>query len=106
MLVQIEVQRGGERLRHYGMAIMLAIAYGSNVGGIGTKIGTAPNAQFAGFLERLRSGGEVGLVAHEARKQQRAVERLCDREQCVQPVVVQRDDEHGAIRHARHRQVE
>jgi sodium-dependent dicarboxylate transporter 2/3/5 len=35
------------------MAIMLAIAYGSNIGGIGTKIGTAPNAQFAGFLERL-----------------------------------------------------
>lgn len=53
VLVQIELQRGGERLRHYGMAIMLAIAYGSNVGGIGTKIGTAPNAQFAGFAERF-----------------------------------------------------
>jgi sodium-dependent dicarboxylate transporter 2/3/5 len=35
------------------MAIMLAIAYGSNLGGVGTKIGTAPNGQFAGFLERM-----------------------------------------------------
>ena len=35
------------------MAIMLAIAYGANVGGIGTKIGTAPNAQFSGFMEQL-----------------------------------------------------
>jgi len=60
VLVQIELQRGGERLRHYGMAIMLAIAYGSNVGGIGTKIGTAPNAQFAGFAERL--GIEVSFL--------------------------------------------
>ncbi len=34
------------------MAIMLSIAYGANVGGIGTKIGTAPNAQFSGFMER------------------------------------------------------
>ncbi len=60
VLAQIERQRGGERLRHYGMAIMLAIAYGSNVGGIGTKIGTAPNAQFAGFAERL--GIEISFL--------------------------------------------
>lgn len=43
---------GGKRLVHFGAAIMLAIAYAANVGGIGTKIGTAPNAQFAGFLSR------------------------------------------------------
>ncbi len=60
VLAQIEHSRGGERLRHYGMAIMLAIAYGSNVGGIGTKIGTAPNAQFAGFAERF--GIEVSFL--------------------------------------------
>ena len=53
---QIEDHFGGRRLASYGMAIMLAIAYGSNVGGIGTKIGTAPNAQFSGFMER-----EVGV---------------------------------------------
>lgn len=53
LIVQIETQFDLPRLRHYGMAVMLAIAYGSNVGGIGTKIGTAPNAQFSGFMERL-----------------------------------------------------
>ena len=52
LIAQLEV-RSGHRLRNYGMAIMLAIAYGANLGGIGTKIGTAPNGQFAGFLERL-----------------------------------------------------
>lgn len=53
LIAQIEDQLGGRRLAHYGMAIMLSIAYGANVGGIGTKIGTAPNAQFSGFMERL-----------------------------------------------------
>lgn len=38
------------RLEHYGAALMLAVAYGSNLGGIGTKIGTVPSAQLAGFL--------------------------------------------------------
>lgn len=52
IIAQIEAQSGGRRLASYGMAIMLAIAYGANVGGIGTKIGTAPNAQFSGFMER------------------------------------------------------
>jgi solute carrier family 13 (sodium-dependent dicarboxylate transporter), member 2/3/5 len=53
VIVQIEDHLGGRRLAHYGMAIMLSIAYGSNVGGIGTKIGTAPNAMFSGFVERI-----------------------------------------------------
>lgn len=53
VIAQIEDHLGGRRLARYGMAIMLSIAYGSNVGGIGTKIGTAPNAQFSGFMERL-----------------------------------------------------
>jgi len=52
VLAQLEHGEGGRRLSHYGMALMLAIAYGSNIGGIGTKIGTAPNAQFSGFMER------------------------------------------------------
>lgn len=41
-----------KRLVHYGCAIMLAIAYAANIGGIGTVIGTAPNAQFAGFVAK------------------------------------------------------
>jgi len=52
LVAQLERRRGGARLERYGMAVMLAIAWGANLGGIGTKIGTAPNAQFAGFLER------------------------------------------------------
>jgi sodium-dependent dicarboxylate transporter 2/3/5 len=59
LVAQLE-ERAGRRLSFYGMAIMLAIAYGANIGGIGTKIGTAPNGQFAGFLERL--GQPVSFV--------------------------------------------
>ncbi len=60
LIAQLEVEHG-RRLAHYGMAIMLAVAYGANLGGIGTKIGTAPNLQFAGFMERL--GTEVSFPA-------------------------------------------
>jgi sodium-dependent dicarboxylate transporter 2/3/5 len=52
LVAQLESKQGGKRLERFGMALMLAIAWGSNLGGIGTKIGTAPNAQFAGFLEQ------------------------------------------------------
>lgn len=48
---QCEILNGGKRLVHYGAALMLAIAYAANVGGIGTKIGTVPNTQFAQFME-------------------------------------------------------
>lgn len=53
MIAQLEDQYGNRRLTHYGCAIMLSIAYASNLGGIGTKIGTAPNTQFAGFMQGL-----------------------------------------------------
>jgi sodium-dependent dicarboxylate transporter 2/3/5 len=53
LIAELEVRRGGGRLTHYGMAVMLAVAWGANIGGLGTKIGTAPNAQLSGFLERL-----------------------------------------------------
>lgn len=49
----LEARNGGVRLERFGMAVMLAVAWGANIGGIGTKIGTAPNAQLSGFLERL-----------------------------------------------------
>ena len=38
------------RLVRYGMALMLAVAYAANVGGMGTKIGTATNSIFVGWL--------------------------------------------------------
>ena len=47
-------RQSGRRLASYGAALMLAIAYGANVGGMGTKIGTVPNAQLAGFLAQER----------------------------------------------------
>lgn len=59
LLAQLEA-REGRRLGRYGMALMLAIAWGANIGGIGTKIGTPPNAQLAGFLER--SGTPVSFL--------------------------------------------
>jgi solute carrier family 13 (sodium-dependent dicarboxylate transporter), member 2/3/5 len=60
VIAQFESQLGGRRLKHYGAAIMLSIAYASNLGGIGTKIGTAPNAQFAGFMSKL--GIEISFL--------------------------------------------
>lgn len=40
----------GKRLPSFGCALLLAVAYGSNVGGVGTKIGTATNSIFLGFV--------------------------------------------------------
>jgi sodium-dependent dicarboxylate transporter 2/3/5 len=54
----------GRRLAHFGAALMLAVAYGSNVGGIGTKIGTVPSAQLAGFL--AQRGTEVSFLEFAA----------------------------------------
>lgn len=63
LVAQLEA-REGRRLGRYGMALMLAIAWGANLGGIGTKIGTAPNAQLAGFL--AREGTVVSFLAFSA----------------------------------------
>jgi sodium-dependent dicarboxylate transporter 2/3/5 len=46
---------------HFGIALMLAIAYASSIGGLGTLIGTAPNALFAASAREL-AGYEVGFV--------------------------------------------
>jgi sodium-dependent dicarboxylate transporter 2/3/5 len=60
VIAQLETRLGGHRLHHYGMAVMLGIAYAANVGGIGTKIGTATNAQFCGLMERI--GVEISFL--------------------------------------------
>jgi sodium-dependent dicarboxylate transporter 2/3/5 len=36
---------------HFGVALMLSIAYGASIGGVGTLIGTPPNVLLAGVLE-------------------------------------------------------
>lgn len=48
LVSELEV-RERRKLVGYGSALMLAVAYGANVGGIGTKIGTPTNSIFAGF---------------------------------------------------------
>jgi sodium-dependent dicarboxylate transporter 2/3/5 len=37
--------------RNFGIALMLAIAYSASIGGVGTLIGTPPNALLASFLQ-------------------------------------------------------
>lgn len=45
-----ERQPGAETSGRFGLALMLAIAYGASVGGMATLVGTPPNAFLAGFL--------------------------------------------------------
>lgn len=62
LVAQLEAAEG-RRLEHFGAALMLAVAYGSNVGGIGTKIGSPTNSVFAGVVSR-RLGSDVGFVEY------------------------------------------
>lgn len=49
--------------RSFGAAIMLAIAYGASIGGMGTLVGTAPNLVFAGAMRTLDPAhGEVSFL--------------------------------------------
>ena len=51
---------GGETRGNLGIVIALAIAYGATVGGVGTIIGTPPNALLAGFFQETY-GVEIGF---------------------------------------------
>lgn len=53
IVAELEGQ-GGKPLPRYAMSLMLAVAYASNVGGIGTKIGTATNSIFVGWLSKTQ----------------------------------------------------
>lgn len=61
-----ELEAGeGRRLSSFGCALLLSVAYGSNVGGIGTKIGTATNSIFLGFVtEKMKV--DVGFLQYLA----------------------------------------
>lgn len=50
LLKQLEASGGGRRLSGFGAALMLAVAYAANVGGVITKIGSGTNSIFVGFL--------------------------------------------------------
>ncbi len=54
-------ERGEEMPPHFGIVLLLSIAYGCNVGGMGTLIGTPPNALLAGFFSESY-GVEVGFA--------------------------------------------
>jgi sodium-dependent dicarboxylate transporter 2/3/5 len=60
---QLEARADGRSLPSFGAAIMLAVAYGANLGGIGTKIGTGPNSMFCGFAARVL-GRDLGFAEY------------------------------------------
>jgi solute carrier family 13 (sodium-dependent dicarboxylate transporter), member 2/3/5 len=43
---------GSEQAVRFGAACMLAVAFGASLGGVGTTIGTPPNAYFQGFFNQ------------------------------------------------------
>lgn len=47
--------------RNLGVAVMLAVAYGASIGGLGTLIGTPPNALLAAYMER-EHGVAIGFA--------------------------------------------
>lgn len=51
-------QRGGDA---FDVALLLGIAYAANIGGVGTLIGTPPNALLAGFMDEAY-GVQIGFV--------------------------------------------
>lgn len=53
-------EKDGFSSRPFTIAMLLAIAYGANVGGMATLIGTPPNALFAGYM-REAHGVEIGF---------------------------------------------
>jgi sodium-dependent dicarboxylate transporter 2/3/5 len=52
--------RGGRDEANFATALMLGIAYACSIGGLGTLIGTPPNALLAGFM-REAYGVEIGF---------------------------------------------
>lgn len=64
LIAQLEAA-AGRRLSSFGASLALAVAYASNVGGIGTKIGTGTNSIFCGYLsEKLHV--EISFVKYIA----------------------------------------
>ena len=59
--VMKENNRGEGNILNFSVAIMLSIAYASNIGGIATIIGTPPNVAFVGYI-RQKYGYEMDFV--------------------------------------------
>ena len=54
-------KRTGHEPDSFSPALMLAVAYGATAGGMGTLIGTPPNALLAGYLDRVH-GFQIGFA--------------------------------------------
>ena len=65
LLAQLEAA-AGRRLLHFGSAIMLAVAYASSVGGIGTKIGSGTNSVFCGWIENNLPAQKISFLKYIA----------------------------------------
>lgn len=52
IVLQMEEKHGRARMATLATALMLAVAYGANIGGWGSKIGTGPNVIVSGFIEK------------------------------------------------------
>jgi len=60
-LARSEGQASPGHIKAFAIALMLGIAYACNIGGVGTLIGTPPNALLAGFLDESY-GIDVGFA--------------------------------------------
>jgi sodium-dependent dicarboxylate transporter 2/3/5 len=52
LLANEEQTKNPKGASHFATALMLSIAYGSSIGGIGTLVGSPPNASMAGILDK------------------------------------------------------
>lgn len=49
-------------LHHFSITLLMAIAYASNLGGIGTIIGTPPNVAYVAYIEKAIPGLQIGFL--------------------------------------------
>lgn len=63
LVARVEEEHGRGRLQRFGGAVMLAIAWGANVGGVGTKIGTGVNSILVGFFSETM-GYELSFLRY------------------------------------------
>lgn len=60
-VIALAREQEGGKARQLGPALMLAIAYSCTIGGLGTLIGTVPNALVAGFMQETY-GIQIGFL--------------------------------------------
>jgi sodium-dependent dicarboxylate transporter 2/3/5 len=51
-IVAPDTAAGDRDAKNFASAIILCVAYAANIGGLGTLVGTAPNAMVAGFMQQ------------------------------------------------------